>query len=679
MMDIARNGPKLVFFIIALVAGALVFATRDMNFAGSDEEMLYLPATKQIASVNYLSELAHSFAFDNPILIHGKEIAIWHFSQMQRLLGDFDSIRPLLWTVILAWALSAWLIFAIAEFYWGTRAGWICFFFFVSSFWPYVYVLLVKHQPVGLFYFLAALRMLQQTYHSQKSLAWAAGSGALMAASLYASTVSVLYLPLYGGALWHQFTAKRQRPAPIWTCIPGFAAIVYIVNYPHVAGNIREFLDYVQASRTVNHFSFHQNILRAWIEQPAQAYGGWLWTFKFLLLAMPFLFPVYLLAVFFGFREHGRVVILSFIPIFLANVSHVAQYGGNYFPCFIGMLMLIGYLSSRKPMVLAGFIIMQVGINALIFFSDVLPARMASANLSRELREHNISHIYLHTDNPVNEYLVNKVDPQLLKNLKILPIENITQPQSGHIVVAPIAGSSIYLAMIHRYSDFDRDIYLNELVRRGTLKNYAVASFKTMASSPIWRQEEEMLSYRDLILNQFSRQNADKAKLWLLDAGKLFKDRAGNAPSQEYTDLVSRGIRNIGTRENLYRYKGLMIGFNKNTNISHVPVRLFKIGSPQDRLTMYVYKRGLVAGKRPQIAWVGGQASLPVDGKLLTANIEGQEAAFRFDPPLLLPPGQYHFVIYRTGPENDKDFYRIYIDETERSDYISAVSVPASL
>ena len=53
---------------------------------------------------------------------------------------------------------------------------------------------------------------------------------------------------------------------------------------------------------------------------------------------------------------------------------------------------------------------------------------------------------------------------------------------------------------------------------------YVVASFKTMASSRIWNQEEELCTYQDLTLGRITDYDRRKGFAWILDAKKLQQD-----------------------------------------------------------------------------------------------------------------------------------------------------------
>ncbi len=679
----------LVVVTAVVLTLCMAQALRGLNFVGSDEENLYLPAALQMPYVTYPSQLCHSFAIHNAFLVHGKEAAIWHFSLWQRWLQDYTSLRPLLLTVITAWALCAVLIFEITAFYWGPWPGLICFGAFVTSFWPYVYVLLVKHQLIGLFYFLAAVFCLRISHiiKGAAHLGLYALSGIFMGMSLYGSTVSMLYIPFYLAALFRpSFKSKGFLSAVLGSC-----TAVYYFNYPHLIGNVQEFFQYIQISRSVNHFSFHQNVFRGWMDHPAQTFGGLRWALLYLQLAMPVLFPCYWASLFillFRRRHTNRrwsvpgMAALSSLPLGLALAGRVAQYGGNYFPCLIGVILFLGYAVSRfleiSPKKVSTLVMLlfslHTAVNACILFSDIWPGRMASVYLTRQLRQLPPDKIYMHAHNPLNRYLVGKIDPQLLSGLNIHMIGNINEAKDGYIILAPVVGSSIYQAMTQRFSDFDEDPYLNELFRKNVLEKYALASFKTMASSRIWRQEEETLSYRDLMLGQFSDEYARKSRLWILDAQKLARDRSLNTPCPEYIQMVDQGIRSIGSKSNVYRYKGLMIKYDHAVVLPSMDFRLYKIGDPQDGLVLYVFKNTPVGWAMAWVPAAPNGSSGPISAAELPHDETGAVKTFKFDPPLALTPGIYHFVLYRSGAQSDENFYRVYVDEDERASYIRPLS-----
>ena len=383
------------------------------------------------------------------------------------------------------------------------------------------------------------------------------------------------------------------------------------------------------------------------------------------------------------------MMILSFSSPFLAELKQVAQYGANYFTSMVGMVMLVGYtvfiylkngwfknagaMTKKIRLAIFAFVFLaHAFVNFYIFSADVYPTRMVTTFLSKKIRDLGIKRIYSYKNHPFRRNLIDCLDPDLLKQLNFVEIKNIYQVTDGAILIPPVTGDSIYRVIFH---DFDKDIYLNELFRKGNIDDYALASFDTLSSSRIWLQEEEVLSYRDLILNHYAKKDKKRAKVWLLDAKKLKKDFEKNQPCDDYKHLVFGNVRNIGTKNIIYRYDGEQKILMKPMLLSHFMMRMYKVGNPTDQLMAYVY----TVSKEDLVTIPIGEdfASLSVEGQTITSDPKGELVRFEFPRVLRLVPGPYWTVIYRTGKPDDKNFYRIYIDNPALTQsYIEATKVP---
>jgi len=444
--------------------------------------------------------------------------------------------------------------------------------------------------------------------------------------------------------------------------------------------------------RSENHFFYNQRVLEQWM--PAHELnirGGWLWILKYFLLIMPVVFPLFGAANLYAtFRlifnkkvsfescltTLGLLCLCWSSPV-LAEIRQVAQYGANYFSSFIGIILFIGYAlylagrdkwiqtfySKFKLPLIAGVVLLamaHVGINAYVFSQDVYPTRMAMTFISRKIEALGIDKIYTYKKNPQKVFVTETLNKKLLKKLNFIAMDNINEPASGYILIPPITGNSIYIAATSSYTDFDSDIFLNELVIKGTLKDYAVASYRTLASSRIWPHEEEILSYRYLILDHFRDDTEEKGKVWLLDAQKIRRDVFKNFPNEEYVYLTKNKIQNIGSHTLFYIYKGYYASMVEPITLNYLAVKMYKTGNPQDQLVAYAYRQD-----DKQSTWVPYSAdfrSVPISGATLTSDKKGDVVLFKFPKALYLKPGPYYFVIYRTGPGSDQDFYRIYKD-----------------
>jgi hypothetical protein len=120
-------------------------------------------------------------------------------------------------------------------------------------------------------------------------------------------------------------------------------------------------------------------------------------------------------------------------------------------------------------------------------------------------------------------------NPKAKDQIALPPIENIRQANDGYILIPPLTGKCIYQEC--RLNDFYGDLYFTELFYSKDFSKYVAASFKTLASSKIWTQEEEICTYRDFILRDISREDREqKGKVYLLDAAKLQREWFSHFP-----------------------------------------------------------------------------------------------------------------------------------------------------
>ena len=172
-MFMAVKHSKLTAWVVlsAFVIGlALMAATWRMNHWPSDTEVYFFNAARNIPAHAYLSEMHSGFDQARVRWLHGKEIFILAGFVMQYLMNDFETLRPFVFVCIWATMLSALLIFYLLKEYWDEKVALAGYGIFVTSFWPYMYILFAKHQPLGLFFFLLAVASLFQTVKPKKAL-----------------------------------------------------------------------------------------------------------------------------------------------------------------------------------------------------------------------------------------------------------------------------------------------------------------------------------------------------------------------------------------------------------------------------------------------------------------------------------------------------------------------------
>lgn len=660
-----------VFSLSLLIATTLSVVCWDMNFWPTDAEVYYMPAAKELSSLKHLSQIHQSLDEERIKWLHGKEYHVLAIAMFQRAMHDTTTLRPLLLLGIVCIFFSSLLIFCISRQLWGERVGLGVWFLFASSFWPYLYILFTKHQTQGLVFFLLSLFCIVCT----RSWVWVLVAGMAMAVSIFSSTVSTLYLSFIALAI---LALRKDLFKSGALFLLGFILPVVYATYPDIVGNLKSYWEYIKISGQFNHFFYNQRVLVQWLPSfdMKDTRGGTLWIVKYFFLVMPIILPLYLASIFFLLRRFFNwrtvlLIILSFLPAILAELKGVAQYGANYFPALFGMIMLIGYAFSiliKRPIttnlkkIITLIVGLQICLNAYVFISDIYPCRMVTTFISQTLSNKGIKKLYTFNAHPLRPNIVDHLKPQTLSSLSFTPIESAIQASSGYILLPPISTDSIYRGSNGDYTDFDDDLVLNQIARKGMLGKYAIASFKTLGSSLIWSQEEEILAYRYLVLNQF--KGTDLSRAWILDAAKIYEDRAQFLPGPEDMFLYANHVRNIGTKAQRIMYKGYQGAVGAPTRLKGVAARIFKSGEPKDSLKAFIFK---VNDLQPMWEpYAPNFISKAVSASSISADPAGTATVFTFDPPVELKAGAYSVVIYRDGVASDDDFYRIYTDALGR-------------
>ncbi|MDP8267056.1 MAG: hypothetical protein P9M07_09005 [Candidatus Aceula meridiana] len=689
-----RQRININFFVVVLsliIGIGLATASWDIPFFPSDAEGYYLSAAAKVSDFSFPSEMHQGF--DNPhmVWLHGKEALIIVLSFFQEIFGDYSSLRPLVILMIIAFCLSAILLFLIIRGYFGKTIGLICYIAFIFSIWPYVYVLFPKHQPFGLLCFLLSFYLLQKAKQNSMSGVLYFISGMFASLSLFSSPISPLYFPYYAaGFLYNQnilgWDARNFKIRSVDSLkkicfiLLGFFALFIYFNYPNVLSNIKAYFHYVYLNASQNHFYYNQPIFQKWVPGGiAISRGGLVWIVRYFLLIMPVLFPVCITmacyvvweAVLYSTirKRIGTlgILLVCFSSPILAEIRGVSQYGANYFSSLIGFIMLIGFglhmvrKRARNIKSLGGVVVFllicHIGINIYLFASDVFPCRMAKTFVSNKIRSLGLKKFYTYGNSPNNPFFTSRLGQGVIDDMKL--ISNISQAQDGYILIPPITTTSMYNCNTTQ-TDFDLDPYFNSVIRKKRLEKYAIASFKTIASSKLWSQEEEMLSYMHLVLGSVSKSDLEKGFAWILDGEKLKKDIRRDFVDPDFFNLIFSGIRNIGRKESIYGYIGHPFASSKDVVFEGITRKIYKVGNPTDSLLAYVYSK--TEDGMAFLPYGKDFVSIPVKSSEITLNSKGKDVFFRFRKPLILSPNSYFVVIYRTGSLSDKDFYRVYID-----------------
>jgi len=548
LQDVKKILPFIVIAATLAIAIALAAGTYYINYWPTDSYTPYTSTATRLLTKPFFSQM-HEIPSDGVLRLtmHGKEALVVAIAVMQRILGDLKSLFPNVLVLIIAMAVSAIALYFILKELFDPWIGFIGYLLFGFCFWPYLYILQGAHQPLALMNLMLALACL--LYDRGRSNVYFL-SGLFLGAMFFSSPTATLFFAYYTGAFFYKvFGARSGRLKGrtlllnIALLLAGMACIFLVFTIPDPANNIKGFLRFLRFSQSGNNFVLYKNYLQyLGFAMPSELRGGGLlWIWKYFLLIMPVMFPLYLagnLVLLFRARRDPRwllIILLGLSSPLAVEVSRVAQFGRNYYPWMIGMLLVIasalfvirGYWETARPRwKTAGCLLLIIALsghvifNVRTFLADVFPARMATTRVHDWLIAHGQDSVYVYYQHPRNinfTWFLN--NPKSKKKIELIPIRNIREALHGYILVPPITGKSILQEC--RLPDFSSDTYLTELYYAGKLDRYAAAAFPSLASSKIWTQEEEICTYLDLIQRGISAEDRRKGQVFLLDADKL--------------------------------------------------------------------------------------------------------------------------------------------------------------
>ncbi len=544
---------RFYFLFILVFSLTIIFllslSTYYINFWPSDSYTPYIPTARRLFEKPFLSEM-HDLPIDGLIKItmHGKEALILGIAVMQRILNDFQSLYPNVFLLIISIGISSILFYTIFSKFFGREIGILASLLFMTCFGPYMYCLQGAHQPLVLLNFLFTVFFLFCFKESNFSYLL---SGIFFGFMLFSSPTAPLYFPYFlGFYLWkimnENSSATKIHSFPYHQCLIfglGVLGIFLLFTFPHCIKNIKDYSLFIRASQSGNNFVIYQSYLSRYFPLPESLRGeGFVWIFKYFFLIMPIMFPWYIVSLLYLIKTSLQKIQLLYLCLIslstplLAEWVGVAQFGRNYFSWIVGLIFLIclaAYhfeknLTNKKVKLkflgsLIGLFLLHLIFNLYIFSTDVFPTRLATTRIHHWLRERNIKRIYVYFNHPLNLNFVQFLNnPKQKEEIKFYGMDNIRQAQEGYILIPPITGKTIFKEC--RYTDFTLDPYLTELYHSSDFKKYVAASFKTMATSKIWVQEEEICTYLDLIIKGIDEKDRKKGYVYILDASKLQKE-----------------------------------------------------------------------------------------------------------------------------------------------------------
>ncbi len=545
-----RFYPAFIFFWTLGIFFFLATVTYHINAWPTDSENPYIPSAARLFNLPFFSYMHYLPETQMlQITMRFKETLILGIAIMQRILNDDHSLYPNVLLLILSISASSLLVYAVMKKFFNRHIGFLAFLLFSSCFWPYMYALQGSHPPLVLMNFLLAAFILQRANGSK----WLhVLSGIALGLMMFSSPTSPIYLPYYAAVFFfcektigRNSVCLKKTLLRLFLITLGALLVFFFFTIPDPLFCLKQTFGFLQFSRKGNNFVIYQRYLSQFFPVPDSLRGGgWAWIAKYFLLILPVLFPVYSASLIYLLKKYYKnfaviaLIIMSLSTPLLVEAIKVAQFGRNYFSWIIGIIFLICFAANdivnacatRPPTfkkLLSAFglaiILIHISFNFRVFLSDILPSRLVTTNIYNWTAARNINELSTYPNHPRDKNLILFFNnPKLENKVYFWPIQSIRDVQKGFIYIPTLTGKTIWCEC--REKDFSRDPDLTELYESGEFEKFVVAKFPTLSSSKIWTQEEEICTYRDLIVGDIKPQDRQKGFAWILDAEKLQKE-----------------------------------------------------------------------------------------------------------------------------------------------------------
>jgi hypothetical protein len=329
----------------------------------------------------------------------------------------------------------------------------------------------------------------------------------------------------------------------------GVVVGIFLLTYPKIGFNLKLFFIFANADKWNPRFPLYERYFKT-IGHPIKTNmrgAGVKWIGLYLIRISPFHLIIFLTLniIFFvtifinrseiQIQEGILILIVSCMPLIVAEVTRAPQLGRSYFPAFLGLLLSIGFTLAAIDKVwfdpsqglywqFICIILMLTFIwNAWIFGNDVLPARMGIAKLTAFLKEKNVTELSTYQTTFNNGFL-GAVPFTVMEKINVRYISRLGDVSSGLIVVPGTSAKTFNMESERwaiEHGDFKLDPQLNYLIESKIIEKCAVATFKTFGTSRMWGHESEVISYIDLILGLVDDKDRYRGRAWVLDASKI--------------------------------------------------------------------------------------------------------------------------------------------------------------
>jgi len=308
---------------------------------------------------------------------------------------------------------------------------------------------------------------------------WSTSNPTLVSLGGLASKNLVRFAILSGAAILalHVWQPDARFYASVIVSLTGIVLVLVHVLSPDFIGGYHRYSLFLNTTGWASHFKVwkprHQEIFGRTLPDDFRG-GGISWVPRLLVRMTPVVAVIYvvgavvMLGAYLSRGVRGDLpmiealsippvlVLISLLPVFVAELTKSLQVGKAYFSMLVGLLVLIGAaaaaiidVADNSPIALgvlalaaAVVILAQASITIRGLVADLLPARMGPSRLYRFLKDHKVRTFYTY-DNPYNQPFVETMVYSHPGEFEVKYIDSIKDVGDGIVVVPPTSSKSL--------------------------------------------------------------------------------------------------------------------------------------------------------------------------------------------------------------------------------------------
>ena len=317
--------------------------------------------------------------------------------------------------------------------------------------------------------------------------------------------------------------------------------ILLLLLAPNFVGNIRGYYSYwIITTDWGSHYPMYEKYFMKNYGKIFNKDEGWLWYLKFAFRMIPFVTVLFIVAIawlFYAILLNSidnvltisvMLLLVSLLPLIMSEVTKGPKALLPMFTGFVPLYLLVGYwvyVNTTGPYayvysyIFYSTLIVHVFWNIYQFIADIFPARNTVHSIIKALDSYNIRELYTYNI-PFNDPFIDVIESVCPNKYRIQYISSLEDVEDGGYVFVPCSNSkSGYFQSDERIGpvgDFISDHRLNNLIDSKRIEEYSLSKFKTFGTSKFWQQLGNVVSFRDLVLNEVRKKDKYRGYCWII-------------------------------------------------------------------------------------------------------------------------------------------------------------------